>query len=118
MSFPSIGSFPSRRAKSIAAAKVASLVVTVRTTSTSFISGTGLKKCSPTIRSARPLAAAIAAMVRLEVFEAKIACAGAIPSSSRQSAFLTSSSSTTASITRSQRRSAATSVVVEMRPSA
>ena len=64
------------------------LVVTVRTTSTSCISGTGLKKWSPTNRSARLVAAAIAAMVRLEVFEAKIVCAGQRASSSFHSVVL------------------------------
>ena len=76
LSFARIGSLPSRLAKSYAASKVATLVVTVRTTSTSFISGTGLKKCRPTIRSGRVVAAAIAAIVRLDVFDAKIVCGG------------------------------------------
>ena len=39
-----------------------SLVVSARITSTSFISGTGLKKCSPTKRSARSVAAASSVM--------------------------------------------------------
>ena len=98
--------------------KVSALVVTVRTTSTSFICGTGLKKCRPTMRSARAVAAAIAAMVRLDVFDAKIVWDGQIASSSRQSAFFTSRSSTTASITMSHADRSATRVVTVSRPSA
>jgi hypothetical protein len=45
----------------------------VRTTSTSFITGTGLKKWRPTKRSGRPVAMASWVMVSDEVFEAKIA---------------------------------------------
>ena len=48
-----------------------------RTTSTSFISGTGLKKCRPTKRSARFVAAAISVIESDEVLEAKIAWGGA-----------------------------------------
>ena len=43
-----------------------------RTTSTSFMSGTGLKKCRPTKRSARFVAAAISVMESDDVLEAKI----------------------------------------------
>jgi hypothetical protein len=91
------------------------LVVTVRTTSTSGISGTGLKKCSPTNRSARLVAAAMAAMVRLEVLEAKMVWLGHIPSSSFHSPFLISRSSVTASMTMSQLRSEDISVVKSSR---
>ena len=49
----------------------------MRTTSTSGISGTGLKKCRPTKRSGRAGGrAAISAMVRLEVLEAKMVGGG------------------------------------------
>jgi len=44
LSFALIGSFPSARTKSRARCSASSLVVMVRTTSTSFINGTGLKK--------------------------------------------------------------------------
>jgi hypothetical protein len=54
LSFAATGSFPTDLANSKAARKVSSLVRTVRTTSTSFITGTGLKKCSPHTRSGRP----------------------------------------------------------------
>ena len=85
-------------------------MVTVRTTSTSCISGTGLKKCSPTNRSARVVALAMAAMVRLEVLLAKMVWAGQSASSCFQRPFLSSRSSVTASMTMSQSLSAATSV--------
>src|SRR5213595_2928894 len=64
-------------------------------------SGTGLKKCSPTKRSPRFVAAAIAAMVRLDVFELKMVAGPHRPSSSFQRAFLSSRSSVTASTTMS-----------------
>ena len=69
----------------------------------SGMTGTGLKKCIPTNRSRRGAATASARrwMAIDEVFEAKIACAGASSSSSRQSAVLTAMSSNTASMTRS-----------------
>ena len=97
-------SLPRARAKSNARWKAASLVVTVFTTSTSFIRGTGLKKCSPTMRSGRAVAAAIAAIVRLDVFEAKMVCCGQSASSSFHIPFLMSRSSITASISRSDAR--------------
>src|SRR5207247_5977086 len=71
LSLAATGSLPSDAANANARLKVCSDVVTVRTTSTSAISGTGLKKCSPTKRSARLVAAAISAIVRLDVFDAK-----------------------------------------------
>ncbi len=83
----------------------------VRTISTSFISGTGLKKCSPSIRSGRPLSAAMAMIVRLDVFDAKLASGRAILSSCAQSVFLTSRSSTTASMKRSESARSLRSVV-------
>ena len=104
-------------ANSKARVNVSSLVVTVFTTSTSFITGTGLKKCSPTIRSPRPPAAAIAAIVRLDVFDAKIVCAAHSALSSFQIAFLSSRSSTMASTTMSAGARSATFVVNVSRPS-
>ena len=47
-------------------------VATLRTTSTSGIIGTGLKKWSPRNRSGRPVTVAIAMIERLEVLEAKM----------------------------------------------
>src|SRR5439155_18735123 len=105
------GSLPSEAAKANARLTVCSDVVMVRTTSTSAISGTGLKKCSPTKRSARFVAPAISAIVRLDVFEAKIVPAAHKPSSSWKSAFLSARSSVIASITMSTLRRSATTVV-------
>ena len=73
----------------------------VRTTSTSGITGTGLKKCIPISRSGRFVAAAISEMVSDDVFDAKMTSSRQCSSSSRQRAFFTSRSSTMASITRS-----------------
>ena len=66
------------------------------------MTGTGLKKCIPTNRPRRssPTAAASASIEIELVFEAKIAPAGARPSSSDQKARLTSMSSKIASTTR------------------
>ena len=47
-------------------------VAMVLTTSTSFITGTGLKKCRPTKRCGRLVAVAISVMVSEEVLLAKI----------------------------------------------
>src|SRR5207245_8844085 len=93
LSFAATGSLPSDLAKRNARWKVSVDVVTVRTTSTSGISGTGLKKCKPTKRSARRVAAAMAAIVRLEVLDAKIVAGGHTPSGSFHRAFFKSRSS-------------------------
>ena len=66
------GSLPSARAKAVTAATVASDVARPRTTSTSFMTGTGLKKCRPAKRSGLFVAAAISVIVSDDVFEQKI----------------------------------------------
>src|SRR6266700_604538 len=96
LSFAATASLPRDFANAKARRNVSAEVVTVRTTSTSGISGTGLKKWSPTKRSPRWVAAAIAAIVRLDVFEAKMAAGPHRPSSSFHRAFLSSRSSVTA----------------------
>src|SRR2546422_5161193 len=111
LSFAATGSLPSDLANAKARWNVSAEVVTVRTTSTSGISGTGLKKCKPTKRSPRFVAAAIAAIVRLDVFEAKMVAGPHRPSSSFHRAFLRSRSSVTASTTMSQAFRSAVSVV-------
>src|SRR3989440_11003878 len=80
LSFAATASLPRERANAKARRNVSSDVVTARTTSTSGISGTGLKKGRPTKRSARLVAAAMAATVRLDVLEAKIVAGGHKPS--------------------------------------
>ena len=67
-----MGSFPSDCAKANVCRYVSSLVVSPRITSTSFMSGTGLKKCSPPNRSGRADAAASSVMHSDDVFERKI----------------------------------------------
>ena len=54
------------------AENVSSEVSGIRTTSSSFITGTGLKKCSPPNRSGRLEVEAISEMGSEEVLEAKI----------------------------------------------
>src|SRR5882762_3672833 len=118
LSLAATGSLPSEAAKAKARLKVCSDVVMVRTTSTSGIKGTGLKKCSPTKRSARFVAPAISTIVRLDVLEAKIVPVPQRPSSSRKSTFLSARSSVIASITMSTLRRSATTVVNVSRLSA
>ena len=67
------GSLPSDFANSNAALNTASVVRIVRTTSTSFINGTGLKKWSPTNCFGRAVAIDSSVIVSDEVFDAKIA---------------------------------------------
>ena len=78
---------------------VASLVSEPRITSTSFITGAGLKKCMPTTRSARFVAFAISVMLNDDVFDAKTTSGGQSRSSSAYSSLLMSIFSKTASIT-------------------
>ena len=84
-----------------------------RTISTSGISGAGLKKCIPTTRSGRSVAAAISVTESAEVLVASTASGRQIRSSSAKSSRFGASSSTIASITRSQPARSARSVVRE-----
>ncbi len=72
---------------------------------------TGLKKWSPTTCAGRRVAAAISVMLRDEVLEARMACSGALRSSSAKISSFTSMRSGTASITRSAWRTASSSEV-------
>jgi len=111
VSLASTTSLPRLRAKAAAAAKLVSLVVMLRTTSTSFMTGTGLKKCKPSTRSGRWVAAASSTMVSDEVLLAMRAAGAKSTSSSANSAFFTARSSVAASITRSHPARSATRVV-------
>src|SRR5512135_371807 len=71
------------------------------TTSTSCISGTGLKKCMPTMRPGDFIPAASSVIDSDDVFDARIAAGGTITSSSRSRPRLVSRSSTIASTTSS-----------------
>ena len=67
-------------------------------TSTNFITGTGLKKCTPITFSGLAVTLASSVMLRLEVLVAKIASFLAMPSRVRKVSFFTSISSERASI--------------------
>ncbi len=73
-----------------------------RTTSTTFISGTGLKKWYPATRSGRLHAAAIAVIDSEDVLLTSTASGATIASSSMNKSRFTSRRSTIASMTRSQ----------------
>ena len=71
----STGSLPTSRASATIVAAVSS-DVSARITSTSRITGTGLKKCMPTTRPGRPVAAASVAIGIELVFDARMAPSG------------------------------------------
>ena len=72
----STGSLPSSRASATIAAVVSLDVSPARITSTSFSTGTGLKKCMPITCAGRPVAAASVPIGIELVFEARIAWRG------------------------------------------
>ncbi len=80
-------------------------VLAPRMTSTSFMAGTGLKKCIPMTGCLMPLA--ISVMDREEVLDAKMVPSLQMPSSSPSRAFFTAISSLTHSMTRSASAAAA-----------
>ena len=94
----------------------AASVAIVRTTSTSFITGTGLKKCSPTKRCGRFVAVASSVIVSDEVLLAKIVFSGQILSSVANKSRFAGSCSMIASITRSQSFKSSMTVVPRRRP--
>ncbi len=97
----STGVFPNFSVKARIVAFVSSDVVSPLIISTSFIAGTGLKKCIPITLSGLPVAAAISVMDREDVFVAMIVSGLQSLSSSANRAFFASISSVAASITRS-----------------
>ncbi len=101
MSLTAAGVLSSARAGSTIAVAVSSEVSRPRITSTSSITGTGLKKCMPITRSGRPVAAPSAVIEIEEVFEARIAPSGKSASARRNSSSFAAASSTIASIIRS-----------------
>ena len=104
------GTLPQRSTNTRLASSTARSVASAGITSTSAISGAGLKKWTPTTRSARSQPPAIAAMLRLEVFVARTASRATTDSSARNSVCLIVRSSTIASITRPQSLNAASSL--------
>ena len=93
------GVFPQAAANSTRASMVSWLVPAPRATSTSCITGAGLKKCMPATRSGERVAAAMAVIDSVLVLLAKIAGGGQIESSCANSLRLSSRSSSAASIT-------------------
>src|SRR5208282_4313130 len=118
-SFTSTGVFSSFTASSRTVSNVVCEVARPRITSTSFITGTGLKKCIPITLSARPVSAPIFVIEIEDVFVARITSGfGFIRrSSSRKISALISNFSVAASIARSQSASFARSMTALMRPS-
>jgi hypothetical protein len=101
------GVLPQRLARLKIACATLSSVSAPQTTSTSFISGTGLKKCMPTRRAGffMPLASAVTLIE--EVLLAMMASGASSASSSRSSACFGSSFSMMTSITRAASASSA-----------
>ena len=95
-------SFFSTAPSARAASSVSSLVSKPRTISISGMTGTGLKKCSPTTLSGRCVAEAISVIDSEDVLDARIASGLQITSSSVKSVFFNVMFSVAASITRSQ----------------
>ena len=98
-------------ARSVVTATVSSLVPYPRITSTSFISGTGLKKCIPQTLSGRLVAVAISVRDMDDVLEARMTFGPQISSNSLKTLFFNSMSSRTTSIMKSASLRACISVV-------
>ncbi len=97
-------------AMAIVVATTVSRRLAPRTTSSSFITLAGEKKCMPITLSGREVAAAISLTSRADVFDARMAPGLQIGSSSAKIDFFSSMSSNTASITMSQSAKSALSV--------
>ncbi len=111
------GDLPRARANSAAESAAPVVVSTVRTTSTSSITGAGLKKCRPTTRSGRVVAAAIRVTDSAVVPVASTVSGGQSRSSSANSSRLSSSRSGISSITSPARAAAPRSWPKPIRPS-
>ena len=92
---------PSRCASASTSSITAGSVTTLRTTSTSFITGAGLKKCIPTTLPGREVATEISVTDSEEVLVARMVSGGQTSSSSAKTARFSSSRSGTASTTSS-----------------
>src|SRR2546425_228044 len=111
------GTLPIARIHSVAAFTAVSSVRMVRTTSTSFMSGTGLKKCSPSTCPERRVAAAMAVTLQEDVVLATVAGGGQTRSSLAKVSFFSCWFSVIASTTRSQSLRSSRRVVPLSRPS-
>src|SRR5882672_3726025 len=107
----SIGSLPIRRESAIASCAASFEVSLARTTSTSFMMCTGLKKCMPTTRSGRAHASAMIVIGSDEVLVASNASAAHSEPSLPKILRLRSMLSGTASITTSASRTAASKLL-------
>ncbi len=101
LSLTTIGVLPSCFTNAVAAATVASPVCNPRTSSTSAIIGTGLKKCTPRNAPGRFIAAASVVMEMDDVLDAISASARTSASACRRILSLSSRFSVAASTTRS-----------------
>ena len=101
---------PSEATNASMSATTSGSVTTLRTTSTSFITGAGLKKCMPTTLPGREVATAISVTDSEEVLVARIVSGRQISSRAVKMARLRSSCSGTASMTRSTSAIALSSV--------
>ena len=101
-SLTSTGILSSFNARSRTVSKVSCSVASPRITSTSFITGTGLKKCIPIIFAGRFVTAASRVIEIDEVFDARRTSVRQMRSRSRKISALTSNFSVAASITKSQ----------------
>ena len=111
------GFLPSCSTRAVTSSSTCGSVTTVRTISTRFWTGAGLKKCTPTTRPGWALAVEISVTERLEVLVARIASGATMPSSSLKMPFLISSDSTTASTTKSASCRSFIEVLSVIRPS-
>ena len=116
LSRTTIGHLPSRFAWATTAATVASLVAGPRTTSTSVMRRTGLKKCMPQNRAGSASGSASRAIGFVEVLVAMIVVGDTTRSMSTSTCRLTSVRSVTLSMTRSAPAAAAVEVAVRSRP--
>ena len=110
----STGFFPIASDNSFTVLKVSSDVAIPLITSTSFITGAGLKKCIPITLSGLLVAEATSVIDKEDVFEASIVLSLQIPSSSANIDFLISIFSIAASTTKSQSAAKFISVVPDI----
>src|SRR5580704_4274051 len=110
------GIFPSFAPNATSSSYTSASVAIVRTTSTSFITGTGLKKCKPTNRCCRLVAAEISVIVSDEVLLAKIVAGGQSASNAEKSSRFAGNCSMIASMIKSQSFKSSSAVVPRRRP--
>ena len=110
------GLLPTFSTRAVTSASTSGSVTTVRTISTRFWTGAGLKKWTPMTRPGWALAVEISVTDSDEVLVARIVSGDTIASRSRKTAFLASSDSTTASTTRSASVRSFSDVVKVIRP--